>query len=87
MQSYIFSIITSVFSVPWSFRNDSNMLNIIFAAQETFIIINVENSYTAYYLHFFFKKLFDVKNQMQHLFETEIFYRVSNQIFVCCESN
>ncbi len=54
MQSYIFSIITSVFSVPWSFRNDSNMLNIIFAAQETFIIINVENSYTAYYLHFLF---------------------------------
>ncbi len=36
---------------------------------------------------FYFKKFFDVKNQMQHLFETEIFYRVSNQIFVCCESN
>ncbi len=46
MQSYIFSIITSVFSVTWS----SEMIQICwFAAQETFIIINVENSYTAYY--------------------------------------
>ncbi len=45
IQSWIFSIITPVFSVTWSFRNYYNI-----AAQKTFIIIiiiiiinNVEN--------------------------------------------
>ncbi len=38
MQSYIFSIITPVFSVTWSFRNHSNML---IWCSKTFIIIHV----------------------------------------------
>ncbi len=42
MQSWIFSIITSVFSVTWSFRNHSNML-ICYSRN---IIINAENSYS-----------------------------------------
>ncbi len=35
----IFSIITSVFSVAWSFRNQYNLLICWFAAQETFVLI------------------------------------------------
>ncbi len=47
MQSWIFRIITPVFSVTWSFRNHSNML---ICAQQTFlIIINVENNCAASY--------------------------------------
>ncbi len=43
MQSWIFSIITPVFSVTWS-----SEISLIywFAAQETFIIINAENLIT-----------------------------------------
>ncbi len=43
-QSWIFSIITPVFSVTWSFRNHSNML--IWCS---FLIINVENICAASY--------------------------------------
>ncbi len=47
MQSWIFCIISPVFSVTWSFRN---LFNKLFADQETYlIIINVENSCAAKY--------------------------------------
>ncbi len=50
MRSWIFSIITPVFRVTWSFRNQISILIYWFTAQETFIIfINVENSCAASY--------------------------------------
>ncbi len=47
MQSWIFSIITPVVSVIWSFRNYSNML--ICCSRKFLIITNFENSCAASY--------------------------------------
>ncbi len=47
MQSWIFSIITPVFRVTWSFRNHANML--IYSSKAFLIIISVENSCVASY--------------------------------------
>ncbi len=48
-QSWIFSFLTPVFSVTWSFRNHSNIL-ICCSIKVFIIIINVENSCAASYL-------------------------------------
>ncbi len=55
MQSWIFSIITTVFSVTWS----SEIIILWSAAQETFIIIviNVEYSFVIKYFILFFRIL------------------------------
>ncbi len=63
MRSWIFSIITAVFSVTWS---SEIILICWFAAQETFLIItNIENSCAASYFcgnrdMFYFSGFFDV---------------------------
>ncbi len=78
--SWIFSIITPIFSVTWFFRNHSNI-----AAQETFIIIindnnNVENSCAT--SHFYENsEIFSwwiESSKEQYLFETEIFCNIIN---------
>ncbi len=77
IQRWIFSIITPVFSVTWSFRNHSNML--ISCSR------NISNSYQCWkwmccsiflgnWYFFFLKK----KVQEQHLYETEIFCDIIN---------
>ncbi len=73
MQSWIFSIITLVFSVTWSFRNHSNML--ICCSRNIIIIIiiissSIENSLCCFFVeplflfHYFFCYYFVIINSI-----------------------
>ncbi len=71
MQSWILSIINPDFSVTWSFRNYSDMLN---AAQQTFIISTVSVLKTVELLNIFVEIFFRIlwwieSSKEQHLFE------------------
>ncbi len=65
-RSWIFSIITPVFSVTWSFRKNSNML--IWCSR------SISSYYFLWLMINFFKILWLIESSKeQHLFETEIF--------------
>jgi len=94
MQIWIFSTITPVFSLTWSFRNHSNMLTC--CSRNIWLLINVENSRAVYYCEFYENRdtLFGLcwwrskvnkkkKKEKQHLFEFHLFkFSLVNKLFI-----
>ncbi len=86
-QSWIFSIITAVFSVTWS---SEIILIFWFAAQDKFIIINVKNSTAANFRNgnTFSTGFFDVykvqKNSIYWKFKYFLTFKVKVQGFFIC---
>ncbi len=86
MQSWTFSIITSLFSVTWFFRNHSNML---ICCSKTFII-SIENSCAASYFFeshdafFIFQDFWFTQTSKELLFEIQIFCNILTVIMCPC---
>ncbi len=83
MQSWIFSIITPVFSVTWSFRIHSNMkyeITLIcrFAAQETFkqlhcFLLFVETLLFVFCIFYLFTYIISQDSLMNQMFDRKAF--------------
>ncbi len=80
MQSWIFSIISPVFSLTWSFRNHYDML--VSCSRNIYYIISVETSWAAPYFcgNFIYTKF--IYTEHLCIFETEMFCNIINVLTI-----